>query len=720
MRVGVTREWKKGPLSYLSGVRHRRPVVELQVEAADCGYICVSALLALLGRPALVQEIKDAAGTTFRGLTLRQLRDVVRKCGIEADAIRFDPGRTDSFPERGILLLERGHYVVVARRRRDALEIFDPQLGWYWADRRRLRRQCTGLAVNVGGDRTGSLIKTLAHGRPACHAIGIEDLLRSRWARGAIGIFVAGQLLALTLPLLSMWSVDRFANGEHLGSIGLMAVLFFALSLTNVAVSLVGELLVSKARYAGIVEVSRRVFAALRSKPAYWFELNSAAAIQSRLASVNVQVDFSFEVLRAAGTVTGAVLVGTAVLVFVSPWLAVPGLCGVALSAALDLMFERPQRGQIAAAVEAGQRRQAFVLDTLSQMPLLQRHGASPAAGARFTNLVRRSASVDARLQAFRGWRAAGGAFLKAAETLVFVTLAARFMASGEFSIGGFVAIGAYKDLLAGALANVLQLTGRRRTLHVHRLHGAALLERPSRPPPTETAATSGRVRFGNVSFAFGTLDAPTLRDVSFDVEPGECAVIRGASGSGKSTIAKLLVGLLPPSSGIVEVDGCVPAEQMVGVASVLQSDRLIYGSIRENLCVFRRGHDDGDLWRVLKLAALDDFVLGLPMRLNTVVGEGVVGLSGGQRQRLLIARALISRPKLLILDESTSSLEVAVEADILRGLRQAGMTLILIAHRPEVWAFADSIFELEDGVLTGVTMLSMNRSTLQDVAQSA
>ena len=135
----------------------------------------------------------------------------------------------------------------------------------------------------------------------------------------------------------------------------------------------------------------------------------------------------------------------------------------------------------------------------------------------------------------------------------------------------------------------------------------------------------------------------------------------------------------------------------MHGMGAVLQSDRLIGGSIRDNILLYRRNIDDAEIVAALEAAALDEFVRGLPMRLSTQVGEGIGGLSGGQKQRLLIARAVLGNPRLIILDEATSSLEVAVEAQILANLKSSGATVILIAHRPEVWALADRIYELDE-----------------------
>lgn len=128
-----------------------------------------------------------------------------------------------------------------------------------------------------------------------------------------------------------------------------------------------------------------------------------------------------------------------------------------------------------------------------------------------------------------------------------------------------------------------------------------------------------------------------------------------------------------------------------------MQSDRLIDGTIRDNVLMFRRGLPDSAVYDALRAAAVDDFVLKLPMGLDTMVAEGVTGLSGGQRQRLLLGRALPDDPRLIVLDEATSSLEVEIEASILQQLKRNGATTVLMAHRPEVWRLADRIIHWMD-----------------------
>ena len=196
----------------------------------------------------------------------------------------------------------------------------------------------------------------------------------------------------------------------------------------------------------------------------------------------------------------------------------------------------------------------------------------------------------------------------------------------------------------------------------------------------------------------------PVLHDVSFDVAPGRTVALVGPTGSGKSSLVALLVRLVDPDTGAVLVDGAdLRALPRGGVsehaALVSQATFLFDDSVRGNVTL---GADlpDADVWRALGLAQADRFVRALPDGLDTRVGERGTTLSGGQRQRLALARALVRRPRLLVLDDATSSVDPAVEAAILRGLRSAdlGSTVVVVAHRRATIALADEVVYVEHG----------------------
>ncbi|MEZ5972592.1 MAG: ATP-binding cassette domain-containing protein [Hyphomonadaceae bacterium] len=678
-----------------------RPVIEPQAGHSDCGYLCVSALLALLGQRKSVAEIKAIAGGTTRGLTLKQLRDVLIRCGAEADAIFFDRKRAEAFPCPGIVLLERGHYVAIVDATSDRFEIFDPQIGWAWVHRRGLARKVNGLGVAVRAglsqqrldDRTRQETSEARSARAA-----LARLFLNRVGLRALVIFAIAQSITLVLPLLSMWSVDSVTAGLSLNWVGVVGIGFVALSATNTMTTLVGDLWHYRLNRSATRSLGHRMFDRLAAKSPGWFDSLQPATVQNKANSLQAQLDFASEAFRALGGLAITFTAGLLALLYISPWLALPGLCSLALSIATELAFNKSQLAYISSALEATQRRQAFVLDTISQMPLIARFGALTRARAHFGVLIGRAAVADAKLKSLRSWRNLVTGTVKASETLIFASFAAFLMAEGNYTLGGFVALGAYKDLLAGAMASAFQLRQRYRALETHRLQSNDLLADATQPSALRRLVVqAGHVAVRGVSFQYGSLDKAILHDLTFDAQPGQCSIIRGASGAGKSTLAKLIAGVLTPTHGRVLIDGQPPQTVMDGFAAVLQSDRLIAGSIKDNITMYRADVSDAEVRKALRLAELEDFVDSLPMRSNTWVAEGTSGLSGGQRQRLLIARAALRHPRLVLLDEATSSLEVEIEARILQSWIATGCTLIVISHRPEVWSFADQVVTFTD-----------------------
>ena len=204
--------------------------------------------------------------------------------------------------------------------------------------------------------------------------------------------------------------------------------------------------------------------------------------------------------------------------------------------------------------------------------------------------------------------------------------------------------------------------------------------------------------------------DGPqVLSDVDLDITAGETLAVVGPTGAGKSTLTNLLVRLVPPSAGILRLDGTPLDDLAAGVvtrdiALVPQLTFLFDDTVRSNVDVDGSRSDD-EVWEALRLAQADGFVAALPMGLDTQLGERGTRLSGGQRQRLAIARALVRQPRLLVLDDATSNLDPRVEARILAGLRQRelGCTIVLVAHRLATIGLADRVVHLEAGTVRAV-----------------
>jgi ABC-type multidrug transport system fused ATPase/permease subunit len=336
-------------------------------------------------------------------------------------------------------------------------------------------------------------------------------------------------------------------------------------------------------------------------------------------------------------------------------------------------------------------------------------HGEEREAGVFTVGVHKLLANVMRSLTATSALALAATAVLGIVGGLVML-LGGRAVLSGQMSTGAYIQ---YTALLAFMVAPVFQvvnvgtqlteaLAGMDRTMEV-------LSERDEFTDPNRTerlGVIRGHVRFDDVRFAYEE-DKPVLHGISFDAQPGTVTALVGSSGSGKSTIISLICAFHTPTAGRILVDGAdlskVALDSYRGqLGVVLQESFLFDGSIRDNILFSQPGATEAQFLDACRIARVDEFAERFDDGYNTIVGERGVKLSGGQRQRLSIARAILADPRLLILDEATSSLDSESEAMIQHGLNflMAGRTTFVIAHRLSTIRKADQILVVEAGLI--------------------
>jgi ATP-binding cassette subfamily B protein RaxB len=317
-----------------------------------------------------------------------------------------------------------------------------------------------------------------------------------------------------------------------------------------------------------------------------------------------------------------------------------------------------------------------------------------------------------------RASQAAASTLLTGLETVLIVWLGAGFAIDGQLSVGMLFAFLAYRLHFATTTKNLIDrgIDLQMLSLHLERLSDIALTREDQGFFEPETAPDDlrGEIELKGVTYAYGIHDPQVLTGVDLKVAPGEHVAITGPSGGGKTTLAKIILGLLEPTSGEVLVDGA-PLQQMgrrafrEQVAAVLQDDLLFAGTIADNVAGFDE-IDTARLDEALQAAAVADDIARMPMKHLTLVGDMGSALSGGQRQRILLARALYRRPRLLVVDEGTAHLDLAHERVVNRNIAAMGITRIVIAHRRETIEAADRVITLADGKADGGTPIARRR----------
>jgi ABC-type multidrug transport system fused ATPase/permease subunit len=415
----------------------------------------------------------------------------------------------------------------------------------------------------------------------------------------------------------------------------------------------------------------------------------------------------------AAQVLTSAVLVAvtTTLSLLVTPWLLLVWVPFVAVTAALPWLFGRISARQGTELTEATAALNAELVDTVRGLGELSAAGALDRRTAELANHTDVLARVQARIGARTGVeRAATDAALSLS------AIGALAVCAADLDTVGRTLAPVAMVLATAALGPIAQISDLLRNVGTLRAAGtriAAVLDRvpavhdPRAPRPVPPSVTG--LVFDRVTFRYVADGPPALRDVSFAVRPGERVALAGPSGAGKTTCALLAVRMWDPDDGRISIDGVDLTELADGdlraaISAVPQDPGLLAGTIATNVRLGCPDASDHDVEQAARRAGILDPRAGLPGGLDTPVGESGAGLSGGQRARVAVARALLVKPRVLILDEATANLDPDADEAITAALTEAGenVGILVIAHRPATIARCDRIVELREGRRVG------------------
>ncbi|HBY59949.1 MAG TPA: ABC transporter permease [Solibacterales bacterium] len=539
----------------------------------------------------------------------------------------------------------------------------------------------------------------------------LRDLIRPRRSVLLLGLLLIGisRLAGLVLPASSKFLIDDVIGRRQYDLLTpLVAAVVAATALQAVTQYTLTQLL-SKSAQRLIAELRRKVQEHVGRLPVGYYDANKTGTLVSRIMSDvegvrNLVGTGLVEFL--GGLVTAAVAL--VVLFRISPLLTLIALgIMLALTYVLQRAFRtlRPifrERGKIQGEVTGR------LTESLGGVRVVKGYHAEAREAEVFSGGVQRL--LDNVLKTLTGISvmSLSATLLMGIVGAIVMFLGARQIIAGELTLGGFVTFTLFLAFLVAPIFQVVgigtQLTeaiaGLDRTREV-------LGERPEDADPRRVVglpAIRGEVRFDGVSFAYEP-DRPVLHAVSFEAKPGTVTALVGPSGSGKSTIIGLVSAFHTPSDGAVRVDGvdlstARLASYRTQLGVVLQDSFLFDGTIRENVAFSRPLATDEQIAEACRIARVDEFANRFPEKLDTIIGERGVKLSGGQRQRVSIARAILADPRILILDEATSSLDSESEALIQEGLAflMQGRTTFVIAHRLSTIRRANQILVVEGG----------------------
>lgn len=361
-----------------------------------------------------------------------------------------------------------------------------------------------------------------------------------------------------------------------------------------------------------------------------------------------------------------------------------------------------------ARAMSGGLLKQSVLVETVGGLEMIKSSGAGPLLARRWAKAVEDHADSSLRQRLVSSISVN---FASSANTIAYagvVVVGVTLIAKNELTMGGLIACSILAGRAVAPLGQIAQMLSRLTATRTSYRQLQELMATPAEGPqvsPLKMTRIEGRIEFRNVSFRYPGAAERALDGVSFTIAPGERVGLLGRVGSGKSTIARLILGLYPPEDGLVMIDGADirqydPSELRRHIGAAMQDNVLLSGTVRENISLGRAEVDDEELVRLSTISGTHQFMGQLVNGYDLRLADRGESLSGGQRQSIAIARSLAGKPKVMVFDEPTSAMDAQTEDALLQrlGAELAGRTLVLITHRPPLLRLVNRIILMDRG----------------------
>lgn len=719
--------WK--PIKWLNpqGKRIITPTI-IQMEAVECGAAALAIILSYYGRFVPLTELRRACGVSRDGSKAVNIVKAARTYGMEATGYQCELEDLKTLPLPYIVFWNFNHFLVVEGFQNNKVFLSDPAVGRRHVSLQEFDEGYTGvvLAIRPGSTfRKGGIKRRLL----------LSIYKRLRDSRSALfACLLAGLYLSiprLALPVFTGQFVDQVLvqNREDwlrpmLWGIAIAGLLIIIIKETQLrylrrlkiklGISMSGQFLwhvlrlpmeFYAQRFAG--EVSNRVN----------FNDTVADTLSGQLATTTIDAIMMiiYGIVMATYSTT---LTAIAALFAAISFLALQWVSRQRVDANMSLIQDQ---GKVAGVAIAG----------LQSIETIKASGQESDFFSRWAGYYAKSTNSQQELGVQTQALGVLPNLLSNLANMAVLVLGGLAVIEGQLSLGGLIAFQLLLGQFLNPINSLVTLGQQMQELvgNIDRLDD--VLENPidshlqqsqmqsptkkadkidaSSPPvsanllDTAEFRLQGYVELQNVTFGYSPIDPPLIENLSLTIKPGQRVALVGSSGSGKSTIARLVTGLYQPFSGEILFDGKprteIPRPVLVSSLAMVEQEIFLFsGTVRDNLTLWDSTVRDRDLVRACQDAAIHDIIVALPKGYDAELLEGAVNLSGGQRQRLEIARALVNNPAILVMDEATSALDAETEQIIVQNLNRRGCTCIIVAHRLSTIRDCDEIIVLERG----------------------
>ncbi len=535
-----------------------------------------------------------------------------------------------------------------------------------------------------------------------------------RYRSSLILVFVASifiNIFGLAQPLIIQQIIDKVIGQQNFSILYFLGVMLIGVSIISNILNLIRTFLFTDTTNRIDIATSGNILTHLFRLPLNYFDKRPVGEISTRISELGTIRGF---LTGTALTLILDVIFGVVYLfvcISYSGLLTAVALGVVPLYLALVYVVAPVVKRQLRIAAEANAAATSLMVEALNGMQTVKAQHAETILRWKWQQRYARFISSNFRTTIIGSTAGSIGGFFNEVGGLAVLWVGAYLVLEGDLTIGQLIAFRIISGNVVGPIIRLAQTwqTIQALQISIERLSDVvdAEPEQPVDARPIALPSLNGKIEFEKVDFRFTEHGSLVVKNVSFTVDAGKFIGIAGQSGSGKSTIMKLLPRMYRPCAGVIRIDDYDISKvdidslrQQIGIVS--QDSMLFDGSVRDNISLISPDSTDEQVLHAAKVACAHSFIMDLPNGYDTRVGERGSALSGGQRQRVAIARAIISRPRLLILDEATSALDYLTERTVCENLRRElkGDTVFFITHRLGTIRNADNILLMDSGLL--------------------
>jgi ATP-binding cassette, subfamily B, bacterial CvaB/MchF/RaxB len=685
----------------------RRVPLVLQSEAAECGLACLAMVAGWYGYRTDLTVLRARFPMSLKGSNLAQLIQFANRLNLSSRPVRLELSELRELIVPCALHWDLNHFVVMVRIDKNGIVIHDPAIGIRYLSHEESGKHFTGIALELTpttGFKSANEMRSISIADLMGEVTGLLPALGL-----VFGLTLAFEVFALLGPMLNQWIVDEALVSVDRDLLKVLTLGCVLMLVVQTAIGLArGWTVMYFSTHLNLQWVAN-VFTHLLRLPVAWFEKRHLGDVVSRFGSIS-KIQHTLTTGFIEAVLDGMFAIATlAVMLFYNVQLTVVALVAVILYAALRVMSFRPLRDANEEGLILAAKEHSFFLETIRGVRAIKLFGRELDRRVHWLNLMVDSVNRSVRTEKFMIWFGIADAVVFGLERLTVLWIGANKVMDNSFTIGMLFAFATYSGQFSERMAALINkfMEFRLLSLHAERL-ADIVLEEPEQEGSHCISPESliPRIELIDVSFRYAESEPWIVRNLTLTIDPGESIAFVGPSGCGKTTLIKLILGILRPTAGELRYGG-QPIQQLgyaafrQTLAAVMQDDHLFAGSLAENICFFTSQPEQSRIELCAKMADIHDDIMAMPMGYLTLAGDMGTTLSGGQKQRVLLARALYKSPKIIVLDEATSHLDVLRERKVNEAISSLTITRICAAHRPETIAMARRVIHLKNGKIS-------------------